>query len=253
MAAPLLAQVLVTGLTSAMLLSGTPIAPPPPAISQIQSQYRPGGIDVSSHQHPDNIRINYAKVAASGTRFVLVKATEGLTYFNKHYIEDRTRATSVGLITGSYHYAKPSWQLGSAAEQAKYFAALTLSSRLPGDLPPVLDLEESGGLPPIALQLWVNEFVTVMEKLAGRKPIIYTYPSFWRDDMGNTHRFSDYPLWIADYNGKSNPTKPLPGGWRDWTFWQYSCYGRIRGIPVNVDKNVFNGTIAQLHGMRYRN
>lgn len=255
----LLNQVVAVGLSSALLLTPAPPAPPIHHVSNAllpvastSLEFRPTGIDVASHQHPNDIKINYDKVRSAGVRFVLVKATEGMTYFNDHYIEDRSAATAAGLVTGSYHYARPEKDMTSASEQAKQFAAVTLSSRLPGDLPPILDIEEDGGLTVSELNQWVTAFIATLETLAGRKPIIYTYPSFWMYNMGNTTRFSHYPLWIADYNGKRLPTTPLPGGWKDYAFWQHSSTGHIDGVPAVVDLNVFNGSLIDLEKMRYR-
>ena len=93
----------------------------------------------------------------------------------------------------------------------------------------------------------MRAFLTTLDKLTGRQTIIYVSPGFWRYQMGNTTEFSERPLWIADYNGKQSPTLPLPGGWKTWTFWQYSSQTRIDGIQAqNVDTNKFGGTMQQL-------
>jgi Glycosyl hydrolases family 25 len=63
------------------------------------------------------------------------------------------------------------------------------------------------------------------------KPIIYTSPSFWREIAGDTHEFADagYSLWIAHYTKPDDPPS-LPGGWKNYSFWQYSDKGQIPGI-----------------------
>lgn len=60
--------------------------------------------------------------------------------------------------------------------------------------------------------------------------------------------FSQYPLWIASY--RSHPHLPQHP-WQDWTFWQYTEHGKVRGIgsvhhPPDVDCDVFHGTVDQL-------
>mgnify|MGYP002757202907 FL=1 len=114
-------------------------------------------------------------------------------------------------------------------------------------LPPVLDIEEAKGLTAAQLNKWVRTFLQETYNRIGRKPIIYSYRSFLMNQMGNTSDFTSFPLWIADYNGKQSPTLPLPGGWKTWTFWQYSSQTRIDGIQAqNVDTNKFGGTMQQL-------
>ena len=84
-----------------------------------------------------------------------------------------------------------------------------------------------------------------IKELTNRNSIIYTYPTFWRQNMNNTTKFSDLPLWIADYNGKATPSS-LPGGWNDWTFWQYSSEETINGSEKPLDANIFNGNKQEL-------
>lgn len=199
------------------------------------------GIDVASHQHT-SAPVNW--VAASGPHnFAFVKASEGDGYVNPHYVADANVARVTGLHVGAYHYARPSLEPGDAAREAGYY--LAAQSTAPGPkLPPVLDIEESGGLSVTQLQNWVRDFVKAVDTATGRQTMIYTYPAFWASAMGNTSEFSDHPLWIADYNGGSQPW--VPGGWDTWTFWQTSGTGASAGVTGPVDTNVFNGSHARL-------
>lgn len=201
------------------------------------------GSDVASHQHPGSLAINWARVKAAGHHFAIVKATEGISYVNPHYREDSDSMREAGLIRGTYHYALPQY---SAVLQAQHYAAVLATNTTDLDLPPVLDLEETGGLGPVALQAWVRTFLATLDTLTGRQTIIYVSPGFWRHQMANTTEFSERPLWIADYNGGNSPTLPLPGGWTNWTFWQYTGSGWVDGVATPIDLNTFNGTEAQL-------
>ncbi|MEE4024340.1 glycoside hydrolase family 25 protein [Gordonia sp. PKS22-38] len=200
------------------------------------------GPDVSSWQHPNGASINWFAVRASGQPMAMVKATESTWYINPYFISDSLAMRAAGLIRGTYHYADPS---RSATEQALFYATIVLGQNGILDLPPVLDLEHSGGLGPRALAAWVREFFAVLEPLTGRKTILYTYPNFWNTAMGGTREFADHPLWIADYRGRAAPQMPL-GGWRTWTFWQFTDSGRLPGVPARVDLNRYNGSIASL-------
>ena len=98
-------------------------------------------------------------------------------------------------------------------------------------------MEEAGRLGPQALQAWTRTFLSTVEQLSGRTPIVYTYYYFWQHQMGGSTAFTRYPLWIAAYQAKA-PTK-LPGGWTQWTLWQYTDRGRVPGVNGIVDLSVF--------------
>ena len=211
------------------------------------AQAQVAGPDVASWQHPGGAGIDWNAVRDSGNQFAIVKATEGLDYVNPFQVQDSIGIKTAGLMRGTYHYADVSQP---AAAQAQKYALNTLANRLPGDLPPVIDFEESKGLPTAHLVGWLHEFLNVSEALSGKKPIIYTYPSFWRNQVGNSCEFSNYPLWIADYNGGSGPTLPLPGCWGQWAFWQYTSTANIPGIGGgNTDRSFYGGVAGPLFNM----
>ncbi len=198
----------------------------------------PQGPDVSSWQHIDGTGINWHKVRQSGHAFAMVKATEGLNYVNPFFVQDCVVMRVAGVARGAYHYADVRL---SPEAQAAYYSTVVLGINGPGDMPPVLDLEDSRGLPPAQLIDWTHRYLNTVQALTGRQPIIYTYPTFWRTAMADTHEFNHYPLWIADYNGKDAPG-PLPGGWSHWMFWQYTDNGRIAGIDAPTDINHYSGS-----------
>lgn len=198
------------------------------------------GVDVSRYQHSTSL--DWAKVQADGVEFAFIKATEGRTYTNPYFADDWAATTALGLYRGAYHFARPS--TGTAAAQARYFVDVAGLADQPGDLPPVLDLESTGGLGVSALQTWTASFLTTVETLTGRTPIIYCSPSFWRDHLGDSTAFTRYPLWIAHYTSAAQPS--LPGGWTTWAFWQNTSSGRVNGISGNVDQDRFNGSLDDL-------
>ena len=126
-----------------------------------------------------------------------MKATEGTYYTDPTLRTNWTGAERQGIYRGAYHFARPS--VGSAAAQARYFVSKVGSFDDPGDLPPVLDLEATGGLGPAALRTWVKTWLETTEQLTGRTPILYFSPYFWIDHLGNSTAFARYPLWIAHY------------------------------------------------------
>ncbi|MEU2126392.1 glycoside hydrolase family 25 protein [Nocardia niwae] len=196
----------------------------------------PTGPDVSSWQHTDGSLIDWFAVKRSGHNFAMVKATEGLNYINPYFVPDSLLMRAAGMARGTYHYARPNLP---PEPQATMYAAVVLGQNGPLDLPPVLDLENTGGLGPAALIDWTHRYLNTVEALTGRVPILYTYPNFWHTAMADTAEFAEYPLWIADYRGNAQPE--VPGGWSTWTFWQTTDSGAIPGIAGRVDLNVYSG------------
>ncbi|MEU2090784.1 glycoside hydrolase family 25 protein [Nocardia beijingensis] len=205
-------------------------------VATLPATATPTGPDVSSWQHTDGALIDWFAVKRSGHDFAMVKATEGLNYINPYFVPDSLLMRAAGMARGTYHYARPNLP---PEPQAALYAAVALGQNGPLDLPPVLDLEVTGGLAPAALIDWTRRYLNTVETLTGRVPIVYTYPVFWRTAMADTHEFAQYPLWIADYRGNAQPE--VPGGWSTWTFWQTTDSGAIPGIEGRVDLNVYSG------------
>jgi GH25 family lysozyme M1 (1,4-beta-N-acetylmuramidase) len=203
------------------------------------------GTDVASYQHPGGKAINWATVAASGQAFTIVKATESTNYTNPYVMTDVTGARAAGLLVGVYHFAHPDV---SATAQADYFARQV--NGIGGTLlPPVLDLEQTGGLSSAALISWTSSFLARVRQDTGRIPMIYSGPYFWSTAMAGSTAFSRYPLWEAHYTTATQPQSIT--GWPTWTLWQYSdgTFGSpaaVPGIPAVVDRDRFAGTKAQL-------
>jgi GH25 family lysozyme M1 (1,4-beta-N-acetylmuramidase) len=197
------------------------------------------GIDISHWQG----HVDWSKVRSDDVTFAFMKATEGSYYTDPTLRTNWRGAEKVGIYRAAYHFARPSRRTGSAASQARYFVSRAGTFHGTGDLPPVLDLEATGGLGPAALRTWVSTWLRTVERLTGRTPILYFSPYFWVDHLGNSTAFTRYPLWIAHYTS----TAPMvPGGWPTWTFWQRTSSGHVDGIGGQVDMNRFHGSSAQL-------
>lgn len=194
------------------------------------------GVDVSHWQGT----INWTKVDNDGVQFAFMKATDGTSYTDPQFARNWSQAKSHGIFRGAYHFAEPG---SSATTQARHYVATVGSLTHAGDLPPVLDLETTGGLGSSALRSWVSTWLSTVERLTGRNPMIYVSPYFWIDHLGNSTAFHHYPLWVAHY-GVSSPK--VPGGWPTWSFWQRTSSGHVDGISGHVDMNKFNGSSAQL-------
>ncbi len=195
------------------------------------------GVDVSSWQHPGDAGINWFSVRGSGQQFAMVKATEGLYYVNPYFVQDSLEIRAAGLVRGTYHYADVT---ADPVAQAVFYSGVVLGQNGPLDLPPVIDLEDARGQSAQHIIGWLHSWLDTVQSLTGRQPMIYTGGYFWRTHMADTTEFSQYPLWIADYNGGNAPGA-LPGGWQNWAFWQYSDSGDVPGITGGVDVNIYSG------------
>jgi lysozyme len=60
-------------------------------------------------------------VKANGISILYIKATEGTGYLNPYFAQQYDGSYNVGLIRGSYHFARPDVSGGEA--QADYFIA----------------------------------------------------------------------------------------------------------------------------------
>jgi GH25 family lysozyme M1 (1,4-beta-N-acetylmuramidase) len=190
------------------------------------------GIDVSKWQGI----VDWAQVRAAGKRFAIGKATEGVGYKDESYDRNKAGARAQGLVFGAYHFARPG--NNDPVREADWFLDTAGYER--GMIVPTLDLEQTGGLGPNALTTWTKAWVQRVDARLGVKPMIYTSPSFWRNNLNDTRWFADngYAIvWIAHW-GVSSPSVPA-GNWggRSWTFWQYTSDGRVPGISGRVDLN----------------
>ena len=204
------------------------------------------GPDVAIWQHPNGAAIDWNAVRRDGRQFAFVKATQATTYTNPYFASDWRGIAAAGLFRGAYHYAKPSSTAGSARAQAAYFASTIGDQHGSGMLPPVLDLEDAGGLTVAALRTWVKDFLAELQARTGRVPMIYTGPSFWRTSMGGSLEFTSYPLWIANY-----AQSPQDIGWPHYTFWQYTSTATVGGITTtgHTDLSTFYGTSTDLSAL----
>lgn len=202
------------------------------------------GPDVASWQHPNGAPIDWNQVRAAGHDFAFVKADEGPVatggsyYTNPYFTQDWNGAAAAGLYRGAYHFARPKLPLTTAIDDARHFVSVTGTMQGDRDLPPVLDIEVTGGLSPANVAQWSRLWLQEVERLTGRVSIIYTGYYFWRDSVGGPTDFGRYPLWLAAWTGGAAPTL-IPSSWSTWTFWQWTSTGASPGIPHTVDLNNF--------------
>lgn len=194
------------------------------------------GIDVSKWQGT----INWTSVKNAGVAFAFIRVSDGLGTPDTKFASYWPAAKSAGILRGAYQFFRPSQNVDA---QADLLINALGGKHTPGDLPPVIDVEDDGGLAPATVAARVRQWVDRVRSKLGVTPIVYTGKFFWRDEVGSPASFAPNPLWIAQY---TTLCPDLPGPWTKWTFWQYSDKGSVAGISGNVDVNRFNGTKADL-------
>lgn len=200
---------------------------------RIPGGYKIHGIDVSKwQQRVDWQRVKKMNVSGIRITFAFIKATEGTWRGDRQFELNWTNAKKAGIIRGAYHFFLPNV---NAKDQATNFIRnVKLRS---GDLPPVVDVEETRGMGSAQIRRYTKDFLRILEKHYGVKPILYTNRDFYKLYFAGQPDFKGYPLWIAHYHVHR---LDMPDD-EDWHFWQHSDRGNINGINEKVDFNVFNG------------
>jgi GH25 family lysozyme M1 (1,4-beta-N-acetylmuramidase) len=217
------------------------------AASAVPSGAAVRGVDVASWEHPQGARINWTKVARAGYKFAFIKASEGNYYANPYYATDLSQAKAAGLYVTGYHFAVPN--VSSGAEQADYAVRQARYTADGRTMPLALDIEYNPyggtcyGLTAARMVGWISAFTAEVRRLTGQPPIIYSTADWWRSCTGDTRVFDSDPLWIAA--PRATPA-PLPSGWQDWTFWQYTSTALVPGITGRVDVSYFGLAVVRL-------
>jgi GH25 family lysozyme M1 (1,4-beta-N-acetylmuramidase) len=233
------------------------------------------GIDVSSAQGD----IDWSQVKDGGISFVIVKLTEGASGVDGKASRNMQGARDNGILRGGYHFAH---MQGDARQQAQFFSGKI--KEFGGlDTPPVLDFEQVDSktmLSPLskaATIQWAKDFIDEMHNQGFPVVWLYSYPSYLLQlmpDLATSGLEKLADLWIADYGQTVNQTGNVGDGaipvthksatyaavkamWPTWVMWQThgndelpkgSGRPRLPGIRTAIDRDRFNGTVAQLQG-----
>lgn len=196
------------------------------------------GVDVSRWQG----EIDWPRLRTQGANFAFIKATDGGDHLDPMFKKNWRAAKAAGLRRGAYHFF---YWCRTAGEQADWF--IRNVPREPGALPPVIDVEYNGEssckrrLSPERVREKMQVFMDKLEAHYGQRPIIYTAPDFYADNLQGA--FQKYPFWLRAV--AQHPSKVYPN--RKWLFWQYSGSGLSHGVEGKIDLNVFRGSEADWH------
>ena len=104
----------------------------------------------------------------------------------------------------------------------------------------------------------MTQFSNTIYNALGVRPLIYQSLSkantYYTPAVASTHE-----LWLAWWRGTGTTQPPQPSNtplWGAWQFWQWSDgsdsisqASPVPGISGNVDRNAFDGTIAELEAL----
>jgi lysozyme len=196
------------------------------------------GVDISRWQGD----IDWVRLRTQGANFAYIKATDGGDHLDPLFKKNWRKAKEAGVRRGAYHFF---YWCRTAGEQADWFIR-----NVPRDanaLPPVIDVEwngESACKQRISRERVLDKikvFADKLERYYGKRPIIYTAPDFYRDNLQG--ELLEYPFWLRSV--AAHPSDLYPG--RKWLFWQYSGSGLTDAVRGKIDLNVFHGNGDEWH------
>lgn len=223
------------------------------------------GIDVSKNQG----HIDWVKVANAGYKFAFIKASEGIGYTDKYFVENIKNASVNTLLVAPYHFARPAANK-NPEDEAKWFLEAAGDYIKRGYLRPALDVEvppssyreteinEMKAMSDSDLQDWVLKWMNYVKNKTGQTPILYTNKDYYSGKLKKMIDQEGYDIWISDPSTTSctNPIldeqqpkyNPYPDLKINWVFWQWyfpdpcpSNKGKVSGINEDVDLDVFSG------------
>jgi lysozyme len=207
----------------------------------IPQGYQIHGIDVSKYQQTINWKdVKDMDVDGIKIGFAFIKATEGVGNVDNQFRRNWVKAEEQDICKGAYHFFIAG---KSGKRQAANFIEMVNLKK--GDLPPVIDIEKSFGVSSSEIKKEVADWLNIVEKYYGQKPLIYTNIDFYNRYLQAD--FDSYPIWIAHY---LQPVKPRID--RRWAFWQHSETGRVNGIRSPVDFNVFYGDSSDFKSLLFQ-
>ena len=187
------------------------------------ANHRIGGIDVSHYQGS----INWREVARNGNiHYVYIKATEGGNLIDDTYYTNLRGARQAGLRVGAYHFYSPT---ADVREQFRNFTSVV--NLRDHQLIPIIDIEHRGKDSLAQFQSRLKQFLKMVEKHYGVRPILYTSRDFYNKFLSGP--FTHYKYMIARYHSDVPRLRDNAA----FVMWQYSATSHIRGIHGNVDRS----------------
>ena len=191
------------------------------------------GIDVSYYQG----EISWSRVRRAGVHYAFIRVSDGTTVADTKFDANWSGAKRANVLRGAYQFFRPEQ---NPVEQANVLIN-KLRAKGIGELPPVIDIEVTGGLPLATFVANARLWIEHVRSQLGVEPIVYTNYGMFR--WGGAEPLARQELWLAHY---TNQCPSIPPPWKQWAFWQYTENGRVDGIDGPVDLDVFAGPPEEL-------
>ena len=220
------------------------------------------GIDLSHHT-PDVFP--FETLSLKSINYVYLKASQGTGFKDGKFAAYWARLDKVPVAQrvhrGAYHFL--SHDSDGKAQAQTFLRVLEANGGLkPTDMPPVLDLEWDkasknspdrwSGKSPQQILASAKAWLEEVEKQTGRKPMLYTTRSWWRERMGSESSITElagYSIWIADYSKSSRAVEvPKIPAQAKWALWQFTDSAQLTsGYANGFDANIFKGSRKQFY------
>ena len=196
------------------------------------------GVDVSYYQGS----IDWHAAKAAGIAFGVARTSDGTSFKDPKFAQNWAGMKAAGVVRGTYQFFRPAKDPIAQADLMLQMLA-DAGGLEDGDLAPTLDIEVTDGISGAMILSRAQTWLDHVAVKTGKKPIVYTAPGFWAQ-FGSPEGFdTSSDLWVANW-GVACPS--LPSSWAHWHFWQWTDSGSVPGIPGAVDRDRFNGSLAEL-------
>lgn len=205
----------------------------------------PGTDSIIDLSHWNTVQ-DFNAVKSSGVSAVMHKASQGLVA-DPSYGSHRAQAALADLLGGAYHFGV---QSQDPVAQTDFFLKTVLANKNPlvGQVakPGVLALDWEWNKADTMTAEQAAAFVQRIFDQVARWPLLYTSAAFLASLPASTVLGSplmNCELWLTGFTPA--PMIPLHAKWSTWRIWQHAI-GTCPGISGQVDRDMFNGTQAEL-------
>jgi GH25 family lysozyme M1 (1,4-beta-N-acetylmuramidase) len=186
------------------------------------------GNDISHYQG----NIDWATYAKN-TNFVILEVSEGVSFTDPLFAQNRAQARAYNLPIAYYHFTRP--DAGNAPQNEADYFLKQIGVLMEGEVL-CIDFEVNFN-EPVA---WLKDFLDHILEKTGVHALIYLNKSEIQQFDWTPIAEAGYGLWLADYIDQ-----PILGAWKLLAIQQWTNKQTVPGISSLVDGDRFFGTAEQ--------
>jgi GH25 family lysozyme M1 (1,4-beta-N-acetylmuramidase) len=160
----------------------------------------------------------------------IFKATEGLDFFDNQFAANKAGAIRTGRAWAAYHF----YRVVDPIKQARHFVDVVGA----GCNKYIVDVELDYVHDADVLLAFLQE----IERLTGKKPVIYSSKYYWSFVRPTPAWIGDYEFWVANYF----TLYPAAPAGANVVAQQYEVRGVIPGVQEMADENFFYGSLLEM-------